>query len=69
VIDRRYQWVATLEPLIVVETNDLPVVPKKIVDRFGVRGFVEGDRSGEGFGDRSSLGQAKSSPRLLICRR
>jgi hypothetical protein len=69
VIDRRYQWVVTLEGSIAVKINNSPFVPRKIVDHFGVMDAVEGDRSGEGFGDRSSLGQAKSSPRLLICRR
>jgi hypothetical protein len=67
VIDRQYQWVVTLEPLIAVEVDELPVVPKKIVDRFRVRGFVEGDssaqtlreRSSEGFGDRSNMVQGK----------
>jgi hypothetical protein len=69
VIDRRYRWVVTLELSIAVKINNSPFVPRKIVDRFRVMDAVEGDRSGEGFGDRSSLGQAKSSPRLLICRR
>jgi hypothetical protein len=50
-IDRRYRWVVTLEPLITVEIDDVPVVPRKVVDRFGVRRFVEGDRDSEGFGD------------------
>jgi hypothetical protein len=34
VIDQRYRWVFALEPLIVVEIDDLPVVPRKVVDRF-----------------------------------
>jgi hypothetical protein len=53
VIDRRYRWVVTLEPSIAVEVDELPVVPRKVVDRFGVRGFGEVDRGSEGFGDRS----------------
>jgi hypothetical protein len=44
VIDRRYRWVVTLEPAVTVEVNELPVVPRKIVDRFRVRGFVESNR-------------------------
>jgi hypothetical protein len=52
-IDRRYQWVVTLESLSVVEIDEMPVVPRKVVDRSGVRGFVEGDRDSEGVGVRS----------------
>jgi hypothetical protein len=52
VIDRRYRWVVALEPSIAVEVDDLPVVPRKVGDRSGVRGFVEGDRGSEGFGVR-----------------
>jgi hypothetical protein len=47
VIDRRYRWVVTLEPLVIVEVDELPVVPRKVVDSFGVRGFVEVDRGSE----------------------
>jgi hypothetical protein len=47
VIDRRYRWVATLESLSAVEVDEVPV---SVVDRFGVRGFVEGDWDSEGFG-------------------
>jgi hypothetical protein len=35
VVDLRYRWVVTLEPLSVAEVNELPVVPMKVVDRFG----------------------------------
>jgi hypothetical protein len=31
VIDRRYQWVVTLEPLVAVGADDVPVVPRKVV--------------------------------------
>jgi hypothetical protein len=63
VIDRRYRWVVTLEQSIdsgaseanAVEINELPHVPGQTVDRFKVRGFVEGDRASERFGDRSVL--------------
>jgi hypothetical protein len=44
VIDRRYRWVVALESSIVVEAGGVPVVLRKIVDRSGVRGFVEGDQ-------------------------
>jgi hypothetical protein len=44
------------------------VVPRKIIDRFGGRGFVEGDRGSEGFGDRSAVVETKSLPRLLLRR-
>jgi hypothetical protein len=36
VIDRRYRWVVTLEPLIVIGVDELLVI-----DRFGVGGVVE----------------------------
>jgi hypothetical protein len=51
VIDRRYRWVVTLEPSITVEISELLVVPRRVIDRFRVRDFVEGDRGSEGFGD------------------
>jgi hypothetical protein len=54
-IDRRYRWVVALEPLSVVEIDGVLVVPRKVIDRFGVRGFVEGDRGSEGFRDRSVM--------------
>jgi hypothetical protein len=41
VIDQRYRWVVALEPLITLEVNELPVVPRRVIDRSGVRGFVE----------------------------
>jgi hypothetical protein len=66
VIDRRYRWVVALESSIVVGVSELPVVPKRVIDRFGVRGFVEGDRGSEGFEDRSALVEGKSLPRLLL---
>jgi hypothetical protein len=34
VFDRRYRWVVTLELSIAVEVNEVPVVPRKVVDRF-----------------------------------
>jgi hypothetical protein len=55
VIDRRYRWVVTLEPLVIVGVDEVPVVQRKVVDRFGVRDFVEGDRGSEGFGVRSAV--------------
>jgi hypothetical protein len=58
-IDRRYRWVVTLEPSIVVGVSELPVVPKRVIDR---------DRDSEGFEDRSVVVEGKRSPRLLICR-
>jgi hypothetical protein len=65
VIDRRYRWVVTLESSIVVEVNELPVVPRRVIDRFGIRGFVESDGDSE---DRSVVVEGKRSPRLLIRR-
>jgi hypothetical protein len=36
---------------------------RRSIDRFGVRGFVEGDRGSVGFGDRSPLVQtARATP-------
>jgi hypothetical protein len=69
VIDRRYRWVVTLEVSIIVEVGGVPVVPRKVVDRFGVRDFDEGDRGSEGFGVRSAVVEGKRSPRLLLRRR
>jgi hypothetical protein len=66
--DRRYQWVVTLEPLGAVGTDDVPVVPRKVVNRFGVRGFVESDRGCKGVEVRSAVVEAKRSPRLLLRR-
>jgi hypothetical protein len=66
VIDRRYRWVVALEPSSVVGVNELSVVPRGVVDRFGVRGFIEGDQGSGGFGDRSAVVEAKSLPRLLL---
>jgi hypothetical protein len=37
VIDRRYRWVVALEVSITVEISEVPVVPRKAVDRFGDR--------------------------------
>jgi hypothetical protein len=62
VIDR---WVVALEPSIAV---GVPVVPRKVVDRSGVRGFVEVDGGSEGFGVRSVAVEGKSLPRLLLRR-
>jgi hypothetical protein len=44
------------------------VVPRKVVDLFEIRGFVEGDRGSEEFGVRSALVEGKSLPRLLLRR-
>ncbi len=68
VIDRLYRWVVTLELSITVEVNEPPVVPRRVIDRFGVRGFVESDGGSEGFGDRSVVVEVKQLPRLLIRR-
>jgi hypothetical protein len=65
-----------LEVSVIVEIDDVLVVPRKVVDRFGVRGFVEGDssaqtlreRGSEGFEDRSDVVEAKRSLRLLLRR-
>jgi hypothetical protein len=53
VFDRRYRWVVSLEPSITIGVDEVPVVQRKVIDRFGIRGFVEGDRDSEGFEDRS----------------
>jgi hypothetical protein len=37
VIDRRYRWVVALELSIAVEISEVPVVPRKAIDRFGDR--------------------------------
>jgi hypothetical protein len=68
VIDRRYRWVVTLEVSITVEFGKLPVIPRKVGDRFEIRGFVEGDGGSEGFWDRSAVVEAKSLPCLLLRR-
>jgi hypothetical protein len=68
VIDRRYRWVVALEALIAVGVDELPVVPRKVVDRSGVRGFVEVDQGSEEVGVRSVVVEAKSLPRLLLRR-
>jgi hypothetical protein len=60
--------VVALEPLSVVEIDELPVVPRGVIDLVGVRGFVEVDRGSEGFGDRSVMVEGKRSSRLLIRR-
>jgi hypothetical protein len=39
-----------------------------VVDRSGVRGFVEGDRGSEVLGVRSAVVEVKSLPRLLLRR-
>jgi hypothetical protein len=67
--NRRYHWVVTLEPLIAVEIVGVSVVPRKVVDRFGVSGFVEVDRGSERFGDRSAVVETGKVPRLLLHRR
>jgi hypothetical protein len=60
VIDRRYRWVVALEPSIVVEIDGVLVVPRKVIDRFGVRGSGEDDRGSEGFGVRSARRQGRT---------
>jgi hypothetical protein len=52
VIDRRYRWVVTLEVSIVVEVDKVPVVPRKVIERFGVSDSVEVDRDSERLGER-----------------
>jgi hypothetical protein len=59
----RGYWVSS-EPLIAVEVDEVPVMPRRVVDRFGVMGFVEVDRDSGGFGDRSVVVEGKRSPRL-----
>jgi hypothetical protein len=59
VIDRRYQWVVTLEPSIAVGTDDMPVVPRKVVGTHRPAGGSE---------VRSILAETEKSPRLLIRR-
>ncbi len=44
----------TFELSIAVEVGGVPVVPRRVVNRFRVRGFVEGDRGSEGVGVRSA---------------
>jgi hypothetical protein len=68
VIDRRYRWVVTLEASIAVGVGGVLLVPRKVVDRFGVMGSVEGDQDSEDFGVRSGVVEAKSLPRLLLHR-
>jgi hypothetical protein len=65
VIDRRYRWVVALEASIAVGVGGVLLVPRKVGDRFGVRGFVEGDRGSKGFEDRSGVVEGKRSPRLV----
>jgi hypothetical protein len=43
-------------------------VPRQVIDRFGVSGFVEGDRGSERLGIRSVVVEGKSLPRLLLRR-
>jgi hypothetical protein len=43
VIDRRYQWVVTLEASIVVGTDDVPVVPRKVVRLIDLLGVLKSD--------------------------
>jgi hypothetical protein len=65
VIDRRYRWVVTLEETIAVEVDEMLVVPRKVIDRSGVRGFVEGDRGSEDFGGREAIAMfVDSSPMM-----
>jgi hypothetical protein len=57
VIDRRYQWVVTLELSIAVGADDVPVVPRKVVGTHRPAGGSE---------VRSILAATEKSPRLLI---
>jgi hypothetical protein len=59
VIDRRYWWVVTLEPLVAVGADDVLVVPRKV---------VKTHRSAGGSEERSALAETEKSPRLLIRR-
>jgi hypothetical protein len=55
--NRRYRWVVTLEPLSAVKVDEMPMDPRKFVDRCS-----------EGFGDRSDVVEEKLLPRLLLRR-
>jgi hypothetical protein len=65
--------VVALEASISVEVNELPVVQRRVIDRFGVRGFVDGDsspktlreRGSERLEDRSALVNSSPVVRLL----
>jgi hypothetical protein len=59
VIDRRYQWVVTLEPLVAVGSDDVPVVPRKV---------VRTHRPAGGFEERYGSTRPAGSPGLLIRR-
>jgi hypothetical protein len=67
VIDRRYQWVVTLEPSIAVGTDDVPVVPRKVVKDHRSTGGSE-ERYGSTRSAGSALAETERSPRLLIRR-
>jgi hypothetical protein len=65
-IDRKYHWVATLEPPIAHKINNPPVVPERTTQRFTDYGDI--DRPAERFEVRSTLVRAKPSPRPIIRR-
>jgi hypothetical protein len=64
---QRSQWIVS-EPLIVSGVDELPVVPRKVVDRFRIRGFVEGDRGLIGCGGRESITAFVDSPPVIDSR-
>jgi hypothetical protein len=66
-IDRRYHWVVTLEPPITHKINNPPVVSERTTKRF--TDYDDIDRPAEWFEVRSTLVQAKPSPRPIIRRR
>jgi hypothetical protein len=60
-IDRRYQWVATLEPPIAHKINNPPVVSERTTKRF--TDYGDTDRPTERFEVRLTLVKAKPSHR------
>jgi hypothetical protein len=67
VIDRRYRWVVTLEPLVAVGTDDVLVVLRKVVRTHRPAGGFE-VRYGSTRPAGSHLAETEKSPRLLIRR-
>jgi hypothetical protein len=52
--------------LSAVEIDGMPVVPRKVIERFGVSDSVEVDRGSEGLGVRSAVVETKSLSCLLL---
>lgn len=65
-IDHRYHWTATLEPPIAYKINNPPVVPERTTKHF--TDYDDTDRPAERLEVRSTLVQAKPSPRPIIRR-